>query len=250
MRTLRIMSNRPIVYSLPGLIVIVIVIVILAGVTAAQSAGWLTIHRDHLCVTEGAIEKTARDRLSVNVPKMRAYVNEWTAQSAEIRFTYFGGTSKEAALGSGAIRRQFGLKLHAQDPCNLVYAIWRVVPGSGPPESKLVVSVKRNPSAHTSAECGNRGYENIKPRKASPVPRLQAGQSHTFRVEMKKEELRAFVDNHEVWEGDVGPDAAKLEGPVGIRSDNARLEFDFMARESEGAHPNYVKGCTSGTAEE
>jgi hypothetical protein len=222
---------------------------LLAGVllclTFAQSAGWLTVHRDHLCVTEGEIEKTAKDRLSVNVPKMRAYVNEWTAQSAELRFTYFGGTSKESALGSGAIRHQFGLKLHAQDPCNLVYAIWRI-----DPESKLVVSMKRNPSAHTSAECGNRGYENIKPRKASPVPRLEPGQSHTFRVEMKKEELRAFVDNHEVWEGEVGSDAAKLEGPVGIRSDNARLEFDFMAREAEGAHPNYVKGCKSGTAEE
>jgi hypothetical protein len=239
------MPNRPILYGSLGLIVIVVVVVILAGVTAAQSGGWLNIHRDHLCVTEGAIEKTVRDRLSVNVPKMRAYVNEWTAQSAEIRFTYFGGTSKESALGSGAIRRQFGLKLHAQDPCNLVYAIWRI-----DPESKLVVSVKRNPNAHTGAECGNRGYENIKPRKASPVPPLEPGQSHTFRVEMKKEELRAFVDNHEVWEGEVGSDAAKLEGPVGIRSDNARLEFDLMAREAEGAHPNYVKGCKAGTADE
>jgi hypothetical protein len=67
---------------------------------------------------------------------------------------------------------------------------------------------------------------------------------------MKKEELRAFVDNHEVWEGEVGSDAATLEGPVGIRSDNAPLEFDFMVRESEGAHPNYVTACKTGTAEE
>jgi hypothetical protein len=181
----------------------------------------------------------------VSVPKMRAYVTEWTAQSAEVRFTYLGGTSKESALGSGTIRRQFGLKLHAQDPCNLVYAIWRI-----DPESKLVVSVKRNRSAHTSAECGNRGYENIKPRRASPVPRLGAGQSHTLRAEMKNAELRVFVDNREVWEGDVGSDAATLEGPVGIRSDNARLEFDLMARESQGTHPNYVDACKTGSAEE
>lgn len=218
---------------------------VLLCVTFAQSAGWLTLHRDRLCVTEGAIEKTATDRLLVSVPKMRAYVTEWTAQSAEVRFTYLGGTRKESALGSGANRRQFGLKLHAQDPCNLVYAIWRI-----DPESKLVVSVKRNPSAHTSAECGNRGYENIKPRKASPVPRLGAGQSHTLRAEMKTAELRVFVDNREVWEGDVGSDAAKLEGPVGIRSDNARLEFDLMARESAGTHPNSVEACKTGSAEE
>jgi hypothetical protein len=217
---------------------------VLFCVTFAQSAGWLTIHRDRLCVTEGAIEKTPIDRLSVSVSKMRAYVTEWTAQSAEVRFTYLGGTGKESALGSGTIRRQFGLKLHAQDPCNLVYAIWRI-----DPESKLVVSVKRNPSAHTSAECGNRGYENIKPRKASPVPRLGVGQSHTLRAEMKNADLRVFVDNREVWEGDVGPDAAKLEGPVGIRSDNARLEFDLMAREAAGTHPNSVETCKTGSAD-
>jgi hypothetical protein len=191
-----------------------------------------------LCVTEGAIEKGPADRLAVNVPKMRAYVNAWTAQSIEMRFTYLGGTSKESALGSGAIRRQFGLKLRAQDPCNLVYAMWRV-----DPEAKLVVSVKRNPNAHTSAECGNRGYENIKPRKSSPVPRLRPGESHTLRAEMKKEELRVFVDDHEVWAGDVGADAAALVGQVGIRSDNARLDFDLKAGQYEGMHPNYLRAC-------
>ena len=210
----------------------------------AQSAGWLSIHRDRLCVTEGTIEQVGDHRLSVDVPKMRAYVNEWTAQSAELRFTYLGGTSQESRLGSGAIRRQFGLKLHAQDPCNLVYAIWRVAP-----ESKLVVSVKKNPYAHSSAECGNRGYENIKPRKVSAVPRLEPGQSHTLRAEMKNSELRVFVDNQEVWEGDVGSDAAELGGPVGIRSDNARLEFEFLARESNGPHPDYIKACKASAAE-
>ena len=218
---------------------------LLGAAALAQSAGWLTIGRDRLCVTEGAIDKTANNRLSVNVPKMRAYVTDWTAQSAEVRFTYLGGTSKESALGSGTIRRQFGLKLHAQDPCNLVYAIWRI-----DPESRVVVSVKRNPSQHTSAECGNRGYVNVKPRKASALPRLEPGKSHTLRAEMRDAELRVFADNHEIWEGDVGPDAAKLDGPVGIRSDNARLEFDFLARESKGPHPDSVKACQAGAAEE
>jgi hypothetical protein len=211
----------------------------------AESAGWINVSRDRLCVTEGAIKQAADHRLSVDVPKMRAYVSQWTTQSAELRFTYLGGTSQESKLGSGTIRRQFGLKLHAQDPCNLVYAIWRV-----DPESKLVVSVKRNPGQHTSAECGNRGYVNIKPRKASTVPRLDSGQSHTLRTEMKNAELRVSVDDHEVWEGDVGPDAAKLDGPVGLRSDNARLEFEVLTREPAGPHPNYVKACKAGAAEE
>jgi hypothetical protein len=210
----------------------------------AQSVAWLAIHRDRLCVTEGAIENTAGDRLSVNVPKMRAHVAEWTIPSAELRFTYLGGAQKESALGSGTIRLQFGLKLLAQDPCNLVYAIWRV-----DPVEALVVSVKSNPGEHTGAECGNRGYKNIKPRKTSAVPHLVPAQSHTLRAEMRNSELRVFVDNHEVWEGDVGADAAKLDGPVGIRSDNARFEFDFLAREQEGAHPHYAQACRTGPAD-
>jgi len=109
-----------------------------------------------------------------------------------------------------------------------VYAMWRVYP-----ESKLVASVKRNPSEHTSAQCGNHGYTNIKPWKRSALPRLRPGESHTLRAELKQRELTVFVDNREVWQGDIGPWAAKLDGPVGIRSDNAQLEFDLKARESK-----------------
>lgn len=140
------------------------------GFSQAAPGAWLSINRENLCVTEGAIEKASGERLRVDVPKMRAYSTVATAQSAEVRFTYLGPTAKEARLGSGEMRGQFGLKLHAQDACNLVYAIWRIEP-----ESKIVVSIKRNPAAHTSAECGNRGYQNIKPRKASAVPQLTPG---------------------------------------------------------------------------
>ncbi len=212
---------------------------------ASETAGWVAISRDRLCVTEGAIDTAAHDRLSVNVPKMRAYATQWSSQSAKLIFTYLGGTSKESALGSGAIRRQFGLKLRAQDPCNLVYAIWRIEP-----ESKLVVSVKSNPGAHTSAKCGNLGYENIKPRMSSPVPHLQAGQSHTLSVEMKNSELRVFVDNREVWQGDVGPTAAKLDGPIGIRSDNARLEFELRTPASQEKSSDHVRACKDGSGDE
>lgn len=196
------------------------------------------------CVTEGSLEKGPGDRLSVNVPKMRAYVSRATAPSAEIRFRYIGPTTEESKLGSGQVRRQFGLKLRAQDPCNLVYIMWRIEP-----ESKLVVSVKRNPSEHTSAQCGNRGYTNIKPSKLSPVPRLGAGQSHTLRAEMKEQELRVFVDNKEVWDENVGAEAARLQGPVGIRSDNAQLEFSYLARRPAGITPTDMVACKSGDSD-
>jgi hypothetical protein len=220
--------------------VLLIPFVLGAAFAQAPAGNWFTVRRGSMCVTEGAIVETAGDRLQVNVPKMRAYVNTWTSQSIELRFTYRGPTQKKVALGSGEMRQQFGLKLRAQDACNLVYAMWRVEP-----ESKLVVSVKRNPSAHTSAACGERGYENIAPRRASDLPRLRPGESHTLRAEMKKEELQVFVDDREVWVGDVGQGAAKIEGPVGIRSDNARLEFELKAGEYVGVHPNFVLPCQS-----
>lgn len=202
------------------------------------------IGREHLCVTEGSIAELPDQHLSVSVPKMRAYATVSTSQDVTAHFTYLGATGGEARLGSGELRRQFGLKLHAQDACNLVYAMWRIEP-----ESKLVVSVKSNPGQHTSAECGNRGYTNIKPRRSSPVPLLRPGATHTLRAEMNGQDLRVFVDGNPVWEGAVGREALGFGGPVGMRSDNARLEIELEAGRSGGAQPNYQLACRVGETE-
>jgi hypothetical protein len=197
-----------------------------------------------LCVTEGSLDEVSGGRLSVSVPKMRAYVNRQTLQSIEASFTYLGPTRNEARLGSGQMRRQFGLKLRAQDPCNLVYVMWRIEP-----ESELVVSVKTNPGEHTSAECSNHGYRNIRPAHRSPVPLLRPGDSHALRAEMNGENLRVFVDNSLVWEGALGSDALHLNGPVGIRSDDAQVEFELRVGELAGAHPDIVLPCKFGPSE-
>jgi hypothetical protein len=187
-----------------------------------QAVQSMPVSRANLCVTEGTIEELPGRRLSVSVPKMRAYVNAYTQPVAEVRFTYLGSTGNEAPLASGEMRRQFGLKLRAQDACNLVYAMWRIEP-----ESKLVVSVKSNPGEHTSTQCGNRGYQNIKPRRSVPVPTLRSGDTHVLRAQMNGAEMQVFADNSLVWEGSVGQDALAFDGPVGIRSDNARLQIDL-----------------------
>jgi len=204
----------------------------------------MSVARATLCVTEGTIEELPRERLSVSVSKMRAYLNAFTPQLIEAHFTYLGPTGDEARLGSGELRRQFGLKLRAQDACNLVYAMWRIEP-----ESKLVVSVKSNPGQHTSAQCGNRGYRNIKPRRSTPVPALRSGDPHTLRAEMNGAEMKVFADNSLVWEGSVGPDALGFDGPVGIRSDNARLQIELRASQPLRAQPGQALGCRSGGEE-
>jgi hypothetical protein len=199
------------------------------------------VSRANLCVTEGAIEKLPGGRFSVAVPKMRAYLNAATPQVAELRFTYFGPTGNEVRLGSGELRRQFGLKMHAQDACNLIYAMWRIEP-----ESKLVVSVKSNPGQSTSGECGNRGYRNIKPLLSEPVPALRPGSSHDLRAEMHGEQLEVLADNALIWEGSVGGEAASLTGRVGMRSDNAHLEFELRAAQSADLKAGKAPGCRTG----
>src|SRR5579862_5068572 len=157
-------------------------------VVATSPSGKLSpVSRANLCVTEGAISELSGARLSVSVPKMRAYLNAPTPPVVEAKFTYLGSTGNEARLGSGELRRQFGLKLRAQDACNLVYAMWRIEP-----ESKLVVSIKSNPGQHTSAECSNRGYKNIKPARSKPVPVLHPEDTHSLRAEMHGADVRVF----------------------------------------------------------
>jgi hypothetical protein len=208
----------------------------------AQIAGrTVSVPRGALCVTEGEIGAEGGDRLTVESTKMRAYVNTWTGDALEARFTYLGPTAEESALASGAIRRQFGLKLRAGNACNLVYAMWRIEP-----ESKLVISIKRNPGQTQSSECGNRGYTNIKPRHAAPVPPLEPGRAHTLAAAIEGSELRVTADGREVWEGDLGEEAGELRGPVGVRSDNARLALELKAGVPGGIHPDFRLACKSG----
>jgi hypothetical protein len=192
-------------------------------------------------VTEGVLTGRDDSHLAVAVPKMRAYINQGDALGAQLQFTYLGPTRTQSALGSGAIRVQFGLKLRAADPCNLVYVMWRVEP-----ESKLVVSVKSNPQVHTSSQCGNRGYQNIKPATARAAPAVRSGQSHTLRASLRNNELLAYIDNELVWQGGLSPQAAAMNGPAGIRSDNAQLEFELRAEPATPGGTGQIPGCRTG----
>ena len=61
--------------------------------------------------------------------------------------------------------------------------------------------------------------------------------------------MNVFADNVLVWEGSVGPEAGNLEGPVGMRSDNARLEIDLRTAQPLKAQPTNAQGCRSGPGE-
>ena len=61
--------------------------------------------------------------------------------------------------------------------------------------------------------------------------------------------MKVFADNSVVWEGSVGPDALGFDGPVGIRSDNARLQIDLRAGQPLNAQPGLAASCRSGGEE-
>jgi hypothetical protein len=177
---------------------------------------------DKLCVTSGSITRLDAARFAVEAPTFRAVTAAPAEARARLRFTYLGQTTTTRALGSGAVRQQLGLKLRAQDPCNLVYVMWRITP-----DQKLVVSIKRNPGQSTSKECGNRGYANIAPTKTGPLPPLAPNSTHVLSAEVGTGTLVVKVDDVAVWEGALTAEALALDGPIGVRTDNVRIEADL-----------------------
>jgi hypothetical protein len=185
---------------------------------------WLRIDREKLCVTNGVVTALPGGRLAIDTPSSRAIVRAGTAQSAVIRFRYLGPSASSKPLASGELRRQIGLKLRAQDTCNLLYAMWHIEP-----DARIAVSIKRNAGKHTHEECGAGGYVNIRPRTSVALPRLLPGESHTLSAELHGTDLTLIADGRVVWEGTLGNTIAELDGPVGLRTDNARFELEYYA---------------------
>jgi hypothetical protein len=201
-----------------------IVLLFLAGTRALAEPGapMQRIGREELCVTNGTVSSLPAGRLAIDSPSSRAVVRVATDQTAELRFRYLGPTTLSKPLASGELRRQIGLKLRAQDSCNLVYAMWHIEP-----DARFAVSIKRNPGEHTHAECHAQGYVTVKARHSTTLPRIQPGESHSFRAALQGSDLTLVADGRVVWEGTLGREISTLDGPVGFRTDNARFEFAY-----------------------
>jgi hypothetical protein len=154
---------------------------------------------------------------------MRAVLRVPTSQFIEVHFTYLGPTESTATLGNGEVRRQFGVKLRAQNACNLLYVMWWAAP-----TPNLVVSMKHNPGMQSSSQCRDGGYDNLQPARWIRLPELQSGSSHILRADIDNEDLQVRIDGELMWEGQVPPAAMSFDGPVGLRSDNVRVIFDAL----------------------
>lgn len=167
-----------------------------------------------LCVTKGAIANK-----SITEPTVRAFALGTSGDAAQLTFTYANDSSEERALESGQLRRQVGLKLRAQNSCNVVYVMWRIAPKPG-----LQVQVKHNPGKVRGAECGTDGYVKVKPATKLSVPVLVIGTTHVLRAEIVGDELNAWIDGTLAWHGELPAVAHEIAGPAGLRSDNVHLD--------------------------
>ncbi len=178
-----------------------------------------------LRVSSGALAASSGGWLHVAVPGMRAEASDRSSgDDAELRFVYRGRSVGSSPLADGTLRRQIGIKLRAQDTCNVVYVMWHFEPTFG-----IHVSVKSNPHASRHAECGAGGYANVPPAYAAPVPIAAKSAVRVLRAAIYGDRLKVWVDENVVWEGALPPAAMTLEGPIGVRSDNGEFDFTLHA---------------------
>ena len=183
-----------------------------------------------LCVTNGDLTPAAGGTIAINTPSSRAVLTSIGPQAAEIHFTFLGRSTETKPLASGELRQQIGLKLRAQNTCNLIYAMWHIAP-----DSRVAVSVKRNPGQSTHEQCGAHGYDNLKSSESTSPPPIVPGSNHVLRAELSGSVLTVMADRALAWKGDLGGGIAGLAGPVGLRTDNARFVFTFYAARAPGA---------------
>jgi hypothetical protein len=173
-----------------------------------------------LCVTTGV----AQLGKTVDQPEVRAIAKGTDGEAAALAFTFRGETPNIKELASGDLRRQLGVKLRAENGCNLLYVMWRL-----DPRPMVYVSLKRNPGDKDHKACGATGYTKVKPKEQKPPPPLVAGEHHTLRAEIVSEQLSVFIDDTVYWRGPLPATAAGLRGPAGIRSDNLTYDLSGFA---------------------
>jgi hypothetical protein len=193
-----------------------------------------------LCVTKGALKPHGKHGARITEPTVRAVRAGSSGDSASLRFTYRGPSKKSRALASGQMRRQVGLKLRAQDGCNLVYVMWRIEPKPG-----IEVSIKRNPGQSTHAECGANGYTKVAFLDAV-VPDVDT--EHTLDASLSGSDLTVTLDGKSIWTGAV-EGAADLTGPAGLRTDNVTADVALTTTPLDTSRKKLPKCPQAGDAD-
>jgi hypothetical protein len=174
-------------------------------------------------VTAGKLDPGPDGTLLIREGSVRAELQH-TADAATLEFAYVGPTPHPERLASGELRRQIGLKLRAQDTCNVVYVMWHI-----DPTPRIEVAVKHNPGLHVHPACRDHGYTFVAPERSAPVAAIQPDTWHSLSAQLRGRSLDVSADGILAWRGAL-PDAAfAFDGPIGLRSDNGRFRLRFKS---------------------
>jgi hypothetical protein len=195
-----------------------------AGQAGEEPPALAAVEPRRLAATSGELQPLGGARFAIHSPTLRAELGREPRRRAELAFVYQGPTRTDSPLASGELRRQIGLKLRAQDSCNVVYVMWHIEPEPG-----IVVSVKSNPGQSRHAECSDRGYTFLRPARSTAAPRIEPGEPHVLGAEVRGSSLIVTADGQESWEGELPAAALEFDGPVGLRSDNGEFSAELRA---------------------
>jgi hypothetical protein len=190
--------------------------------------GYVPVDNTLFCPTSGKVDAIDANAMKVTSGELRGVVPGDYGRAAEVVFRYHGPSLGDTPLANGEMRRQIGLKLRAQDTCNVVYVMWHIEPTPG-----VFVSVKSNPGQSTHAECGANGYINLKSTLSGGAPLIFQGDTHTLRAELDDTTLSVFADGVLVFRAPLPPEAFFFDGPVGMRSDNGDFDFEMRAPDTD-----------------
>lgn len=183
-----------------------------------------------ICVTTGDVFAEADGRYLIESAASRAVVRDGDDDYVGIVFEYLGPSRDETKLASGKQVRQLGIKLQAQDSCNVIYVMW---PVDGARELVVLSKINSGQSAH--AQCGVKGYETLTPRTSRSVAPIVVGQPRRLEAKIDKRMLAVQVDGQLVWRGDAGRRTADLFGYPGLRTDNVRMRFSWLVEPDDEA---------------
>jgi len=176
-----------------------------------------------LHITNGSVTEMGDGQLQILRGIVRGVTRHTGYRAAGLHFTYLGHTPKRTPLGSGVVRHQLGLKLSAENTCNLLYVMWEIEP-----RSQLVVSRKENPGQCMHIQCRNRGYQRLGAVAMAPI---RVGEPHELSARADPGRLQVWVDGSMVWNGALELGAAPDGRSVGIRTDNVKVAFRFEVGE-------------------
>ena len=170
-------------------------------------------------MTLGDVRPLPAGRFRVLVAKTRGVVDHSPGDRARLQFVYHGPSKDTAALASGKLVRQIGLKLRARDGCNLIYIMWRES------DPALYVASKLNGAAKRHEECGTRGYRRLEATRQQDIAGFDDGRGHTLDARIVGDTLTVRADGQIAWQGKLPKEALELTGPAGFRTDNGEFEF-------------------------